>query len=681
MGLAPYNVGHGQPDGPAFAAGRYVLSACAGAAAYRRAFFDRVGGFDEDFFAWFEDVEIGIRGQLAGFRCWYEPTAVVRHLGSATAARMPDRKIFLLIRNNLILFFQTMPLRRVLPWGPVILLWPWLDPIFYGRPLRLTARGWCAFWGAAPRVLRNRRRIYAGRGHVRRAARRAGESVGRHRARGAGPPAAPARPAPRAGPVVNARRSLWLIALAALALRLVLMLARGDYIVYDEGYYLLLARSLRAGHGFALNGLPHVALSPLVPVLVALLSATGLPDLWASRLLAALCGALLVVPVAALARRAGGERAATVAAVLTAASPALMSFVPFFPGQSWNLYFGSEPLFLLLAFGAVAAAMRVDEGRWRWWLATGALAAGAYLTRAEGIVLGPVLFLLLAARVAAHRGGPRAWRGLALAGAERPGRRGAVPVLPAFDARPLGPEWPRAGGRRQRVPATPSAVQSARSAGEILDAFVWRGRPQAFLGAMYGLDATGTRMTSQYWGVHRAPPPGPASAPAPSRPAQPAAAPAASGDSARGTEAAAEPEVGAIAVWWRGLGAVIPWWLGVLALGGLALAKRESLLWALPLGVAGVLPSWLTYVEPRSLLPLAPLAAAFASVTVGWIAAGTPARWRARALVVIPALTALALVVARAARPRAGVAAADAAPAGGDRAARRGRVPRRAPAA
>jgi GT2 family glycosyltransferase len=160
MGLAPYNVGHGEPDGPRYRAGRYVLSACAGAAAYRREFFERVGWFDEAFFAWFEDVEIGIRGQLAGYRCWYEPTAVVRHLGSATAARMPDRKIFLLIRNNLILFFQTMPLRRVLPWGPVILLWPWLDPIFYGRPLRLTARGWFAFWAGLPRVLRNRRRIY-----------------------------------------------------------------------------------------------------------------------------------------------------------------------------------------------------------------------------------------------------------------------------------------------------------------------------------------------------------------------------------------------------------------------------------------------------------------------------------------------------------------------------------------
>ncbi len=167
MGLAPFNVGHGETDGPRFGAGRYVLSACAGAAAYRRGFFERVGYFDEDFFAWFEDVEIGVRGQLAGFRCWYEPAAVVRHLGSATAARMPDRKIFLLIRNNLILFFQTMPLRRVLLWGPVILLWPWLDPIFYGRPLRLTARGWFAFWGCVPRVLRNRRRIYRGPADVR----------------------------------------------------------------------------------------------------------------------------------------------------------------------------------------------------------------------------------------------------------------------------------------------------------------------------------------------------------------------------------------------------------------------------------------------------------------------------------------------------------------------------------
>ncbi len=115
---------------------------------------------------------------------------------------------------------------------------------------------------------------------------------------------------------MNERRALWWLVSGALALRIVLLVARGDYIVYDEGYYLLLARSLRAGTGFTLNGLPHVALSPLQPVLVALASAAGAPDLWASRILAALCGALLVFPVAALARLAGGEKA-----VLPAASP------------------------------------------------------------------------------------------------------------------------------------------------------------------------------------------------------------------------------------------------------------------------------------------------------------------------------------------------------------------------
>ncbi|HEY2805442.1 MAG TPA: hypothetical protein VGI92_06235, partial [Gemmatimonadales bacterium] len=108
------------------------------------------------------------------------------------------------------------------------------------------------------------------------------------------------------------------IALLALILRVVLLVLRGDYIVFDEGYYLLLARSLRAGHGFMLNGLPHVALSPLQPVIVAGLSFLGIPDLWASRMLAAVCGAALVIPVAILAYRWFGSRGAVLAAAVTA---------------------------------------------------------------------------------------------------------------------------------------------------------------------------------------------------------------------------------------------------------------------------------------------------------------------------------------------------------------------------
>ncbi len=442
---------------------------------------------------------------------------------------------------------------------------------------------------------------------------------------------------------MTGRRTLWLIVVAALALRLVLMLARGDYIVYDEGYYLLLARSLRLGHGFALNGLPHVALSPLQPVLVALLSAAGLPDLWASRLLAVGCGGLLVLPVAALARRVGGPRVETVAAGLTAASPALMSFVPFFPGQSWNLYFGSEPLFLLLAFGAVAAAMRAEEGRWGWWIATGALAAGSYLARAEGAVLAPVLLLVLGIRVFARRGAIREWRGVALAALT------ALAVCSPYllYLRSTLGRW-ALSGRVQAVQSetgpAPSAVRSARSGGQVLDAFVWQGEPDAFLRSLYALDPAGTRMASQYWGVPRRAAPG-ANASRADTTARPAEAPPPRDSAPMPAGGPGPARRTVLGVWWAGLGTVIPWWLGLLAVGGLVLAGQAGLVWAVPLAVCAVLPSALTYVEPRSLLPLAPLAAAYAAVAVAWIASGVPARWRRPAAWFVPALTALALAV------------------------------------
>jgi GT2 family glycosyltransferase len=163
MSLVAWNAGRGMPDGPAYRSGREILSACAGAAAYRRTLFETVGWFDEAYFAWFEDVDLGIRAQLAGFRCWYEPSAVVHHLGSATAMLMNDRKAFLTSRNSMRLFFKTMPLRRLIPWGPLVLLWPWVNPLMTGRPLRPTLRAWLAFWPMLPATLRARRDVYARR--------------------------------------------------------------------------------------------------------------------------------------------------------------------------------------------------------------------------------------------------------------------------------------------------------------------------------------------------------------------------------------------------------------------------------------------------------------------------------------------------------------------------------------
>ncbi|MDP3773520.1 MAG: glycosyltransferase family 2 protein [Gemmatimonadales bacterium] len=163
VSLVAWNIGRGEPDGPRFAEGREVLSACAGAAAYRRTVFETVGWFDEDYFAWFEDVDLGLRAQIAGFHCWYEPTAVVHHLGSATANRASATKAFYTARNALLVFFKTMPLPRLMLWAPLMLLWPWVNPVLNRRPLGPYARAWVAFLRLLPRTWRKRRAIYARR--------------------------------------------------------------------------------------------------------------------------------------------------------------------------------------------------------------------------------------------------------------------------------------------------------------------------------------------------------------------------------------------------------------------------------------------------------------------------------------------------------------------------------------
>ena len=77
-----------------------VFGASAGAALYRRAMLAEIGLFDEDFFAYLEDVDLAWRAQWAGWRCLYVPRATVRHVHSATGGRDPGSKRRLLGRNK-----------------------------------------------------------------------------------------------------------------------------------------------------------------------------------------------------------------------------------------------------------------------------------------------------------------------------------------------------------------------------------------------------------------------------------------------------------------------------------------------------------------------------------------------------------------------------------------------------
>ena len=88
-----------------------IFAACGGAAAYRRDILEELGMFDENYFAYLEDIDIAFRARLAGYRNRYEPGAVVRHAGTDTSgSRYNEFKIRLSSRNNIYLLRKNLPL-------------------------------------------------------------------------------------------------------------------------------------------------------------------------------------------------------------------------------------------------------------------------------------------------------------------------------------------------------------------------------------------------------------------------------------------------------------------------------------------------------------------------------------------------------------------------------------------
>jgi GT2 family glycosyltransferase len=88
---------------------REVFSSCAAAGLYSREEFLKVGGFDEDYFSYFEDVDLGFRLRLHGEKCLYVPEAVVYHVGSASTGRRSDFSVYYGYRNLVWTFVKNMP--------------------------------------------------------------------------------------------------------------------------------------------------------------------------------------------------------------------------------------------------------------------------------------------------------------------------------------------------------------------------------------------------------------------------------------------------------------------------------------------------------------------------------------------------------------------------------------------
>jgi GT2 family glycosyltransferase len=86
-----------------------VFSPCGAAALYLRDDFLQAGGFDEDYFSYFEDIDLGFRLRLSGKKCLYVPQAIVQHVGSASTKKKSSFSIYYGYRNLMWTFVKDMP--------------------------------------------------------------------------------------------------------------------------------------------------------------------------------------------------------------------------------------------------------------------------------------------------------------------------------------------------------------------------------------------------------------------------------------------------------------------------------------------------------------------------------------------------------------------------------------------
>lgn len=99
-----------------------VFGASGGASLYRVAMLNQIGLFDEDFFAYFEDVDISFRAQLAGWKVRYEPKAVAYHHVGGTSSGLGNFARYHSTKNTLMLYAKNMPTKLYIKYLPLFCL-------------------------------------------------------------------------------------------------------------------------------------------------------------------------------------------------------------------------------------------------------------------------------------------------------------------------------------------------------------------------------------------------------------------------------------------------------------------------------------------------------------------------------------------------------------------------------
>ena len=142
-----------------------VFGVCGAGCLMPKAVFDELGGFDEDFFASHEDVDLSYRARLRGYRCRYVADAIVRHVGSATIGQVSPFSVFHGQRNLEWVYVKNTPLSLLMRTLAGHVVYDVAAGVHFARLglARPYLRAKIAAVAGLPRMLRKRRAVQRGR--------------------------------------------------------------------------------------------------------------------------------------------------------------------------------------------------------------------------------------------------------------------------------------------------------------------------------------------------------------------------------------------------------------------------------------------------------------------------------------------------------------------------------------
>lgn len=131
----PYPRGRGESDMDKYDNSQWIFGASGAASVYRVKMLQEIGLFDQDYFAYYEDVDLSFRAQLAGWKVAYVSNAVVYHKIGATSVKIDDFTTYQTLKNLPMLLWKNVP------WGLMPKVWPRLVLAYSGIAFSALRRG------------------------------------------------------------------------------------------------------------------------------------------------------------------------------------------------------------------------------------------------------------------------------------------------------------------------------------------------------------------------------------------------------------------------------------------------------------------------------------------------------------------------------------------------------------